>query len=54
MRRKKGKNDEGVHGGIVDHENFEWKMYITEQEATEFESANSTTAGIQLTKYEKE
>jgi hypothetical protein len=29
-------------------------MYITEQEAAEFESANPTTAGIKLTKYEKE
>jgi hypothetical protein len=43
--KKKGKKD-GVHDGIVDHENFEWKMYIMEQEAAEFESANPTTVGI--------
>jgi hypothetical protein len=29
-------------------------MYIMEQEATEFESTNPTTAGIKLAKYEKE
>jgi hypothetical protein len=34
--------------------NFEWKMYIMEQEAAEFKSANPTTVGIKLTKYEKE
>jgi hypothetical protein len=33
MRRKKGKRNEGVCGGIENHGNFEWKMYITEQEA---------------------
>jgi hypothetical protein len=32
MGRKKGKREEGVHGGIIDHRNFEWKMYLTEQE----------------------
>jgi hypothetical protein len=34
------------HDGIVDHGSFECKMYITEQEATEFETANPTTAAI--------
>jgi hypothetical protein len=29
-------------------------MYITEQEATEFESANLATAAIKLAKYGKE
>jgi hypothetical protein len=29
-------------------------MYIMKQEETEFESANSTTAGIKLAKYGKE
>jgi hypothetical protein len=29
-------------------------MYITEQEAAEFESANPTTAAIKLAKYGKE
>jgi hypothetical protein len=51
---KKRKKDKGVHDGIVDHKNFEWKMYIIEQEATKFKSANLTTTGIKLTKYEKE
>jgi hypothetical protein len=54
MGRKKWKKDEGVRSGIVDHENFEWKMYIKEQQAAEFESANPETASIKLTKYKKE
>jgi hypothetical protein len=29
-----------VSSGIVENENFECKMYIIEQEPTEFESAN--------------
>jgi hypothetical protein len=54
MGRKKWKKDEGVCNGIVDHGNFEWKMYIMEQQEAQFESANLTTAGIKFTKYEKE
>jgi hypothetical protein len=54
MGRKKGKKDEGVRSGIVDQGNCEWKMYIREQEEAEFKSANPTSAGIKLTKYEKE
>ena len=33
---------------------FDCKMYITQQEATEFESANSTTTVRRLVKYGKE
>jgi hypothetical protein len=54
MGRKKWKKHGVVRSGIVDHENFEWKMYITEQKAAEFNCANSATAGIKFTKYEKE
>jgi hypothetical protein len=54
MGRKKGEKDGGVRSGIVDHENFEWKMHIIEQKATEFNCANSATAGIKFSKYEKE
>jgi len=54
MGRKKGKKDEVVSSGIVDHGNFEWKMYITEQKGIEFNCANSETTGIKFTKYEKE
>jgi hypothetical protein len=35
-------------------QSFECKMYIMEQEATEFVSANPTTAAIKLAKYGKE
>jgi hypothetical protein len=35
-------------------ENFECNMYITKQEATEFESTNLATVGIKLAKYGKE
>jgi hypothetical protein len=46
MGRKKGKKDEGICGGIVDHENYEWKMYIKEQEAGEFESATRQVVSV--------
>jgi hypothetical protein len=35
-------------------QSFECKMYITEQAATEFESASPETAAIKLAKYGKE
>ena len=38
----------------MDRNSFECKMYITEQEATEFERANPTTMAIKLAKYGKE
>ena len=54
MGRKKGTKDGVVHSGIVDHGNFEWKMYIIEQKEIEINCANSETTGIKFTKYEKE
>jgi hypothetical protein len=50
MGRKKGKKDEGVRSGIVDHETCEWKMYIREQEEAEFKSANPTSVGHKIDK----
>jgi hypothetical protein len=54
MGRKKGKKNGIVRSGIVDHGNFEWKMYIMEQKRTEFNCANWATVGIKFTTYEKE
>ena len=42
------------HDGIVDHESFECKMYIIEQEEAEFVTTNPTTATIKLAKYGKQ
>ena len=54
MGRKKGKKDQVVSSGIVDHGNLEWKMYIMEQKGAEFNCANWATTDIKFTKYEKE